>query len=293
MYPDTVALKTVAGCDSLFTLMLTVKPIAYSFSDSTTACLNEETTWHGKTLPTAETGVFVVYDSLQTAYGTDSVFELKLTVQPTYLFSETRYVNVADLVWRGKTIQGLPQSQEPYMIYDSLVAVNGCDSVFLLRLFVSDLPVTYGFYEAAICQGEFVKYEGVKYTEAFEGDIHVSAKNVYGGDSIVHLTIVILPSYTIDEYQTITVGDDITWEGWNLSTMPEGKMTLNASYYTVDDCDSTLVLHLTVIPETEQTALDEIQGEGVTVEWMRVIRDGQLFIIRKEEIYSILGTKIQ
>ncbi|MBO4454599.1 MAG: hypothetical protein J5761_06055 [Paludibacteraceae bacterium] len=293
MYPDTLTLKTVAGCDSLFTLMLKVKPIAYQFSDSATACLNEETTWHGKALPTGETGIYRVYDSLQTAYGTDSIYELKLTVLPTYLFSETRYVNEADLVWRGKTIQGLPQAQDPYMIYDSLVAVNGCDSVYMLRLFVSDLPVTYGFYEAAICQGEFVKYEGVKYTEAFEGDIHVSAPNVYGGDSIVHLTVVILPTYTIDEYQTITVGDDITWEGWNLSTMPEGKMTLNASYYTIDDCDSTLVLHLTVIPETEQTALDEIKENGRENEWLRVIHDGQLFIIRKEEMYNILGTKIQ
>lgn len=293
MYPDTVTLKTVAGCDSLFTLMLKVKPIAYQFSDSATACLNEETTWHGKALPTGETGIYRVYDSLQTAYGTDSIYELKLTVLPTYLFTETRYVDVADLVWRGKTIQGLPQAQEPYLIYDSLVAANGCDSVYMLRLFVSDLPITYGFYEAAICQGEFVKYEGVKYTEAFEGDIHVSAPNVYGGDSIVHLTVVILPTYTIDEYQTITVGDDITWEGWNLSTMPEGNMTLNASYYTIDDCDSTLVLHLTVIPETEQTALDEIKENGREDEWLRVIRDGQLFIIRKEEMYNILGTKIQ
>ena len=70
-------------------------------------------------------------------------------------------------------------------------------------------------------------------------------------------------------------------------------MTLNASYYTIDDCDSTLVLHLTVIPETEQTALDEIKENGRENEWLRVIHDGQLFIIRKEEMYNILGTKIQ
>ena len=122
-----------------------------------TACQNEETEWHNKPLPTAEAGTLVLYDSLLSVYGKDSVFALSLTVLPGWEKEETRYVNEADLEWRGQTIQGLPHSQDPYFFYDSLRAANGCDSVYVLRLYVSDIPITYGYYEAVICATRITK----------------------------------------------------------------------------------------------------------------------------------------
>ena len=283
-------LKTKAGCDSVFTLTLTVGAIPYAFSEEMTACRNEEATWHGKTLNTDQTGVFTVKDEYKSIYNTDSVYTLTLTVLPTYRFEETKYVNEADFVWRGKTIQGLPQRSEPYLIYDSLLTTNDCDSIYVLVLHVSDIPITYGEYEAAMCDGDEITFEGVKYREAFEGDVLVSSKNIYGGDSIVHLTVTILPTYEIEEDMYITVGDDAEWEGWNLSTMPVGNMTLSAWYYSEDDCDSTMVLHLHVLPVT--TGLnDTTPTKRVT---RKVFYNGQLYIIREDEtLYTILGNKIQ
>lgn len=290
-YHDTVVLPTLFGCDSLFALTLTVNPIAYRFDETLTACQREQTTWHGKTLPTDAAGSITVYDSLQSVYGMDSVYALQLTVLPAFEQTETVYVNEVDMTWHGKTISGLPQSDEPYFFYDSLTAVNGCDSVMILRLYVSDVPVTYGSYEAVICQGEFVQYEGVRYREAFEGDIHVAETNMYGGDSIVHLTVTTLPSYTIDEYMTITEGDDATWEGWNLSMMPVGTMTLNATYYTEQDCDSTIVLHLTVQPVYTNLTDALLDAEHPV---RKVLINGRLYIIRKEEnTYDIVGRKVK
>ena len=276
---------------SLYTLQMAspVKDTEYAYSATT--CDNEpysDNLFQNLT----ESGEYTT--TIPNSRGGDSVITFTLTVLPSYRFEETKYVNEADLVWRGKTIKDLPKSAEPYHIYDSLTAVNGCDSLFVLILHVSEIPVTYGFYDAVICEGEFVKFEGVKYREAFEGDIHVAAKNQYGGDSIVHLTVTVLPSYTIDEYMTITVGDEVEWEGWNLSTMPEGKITLSASYYTDDDCDSTLVLHLTVEPEEVITALEEVSNDQLqTTNYQKLLINGKLFIIRKDEIYDILGTKIK
>lgn len=284
--------KTLAGCDSVLTLKLTVKPIPYFFSEAQDACQNEDFVWHGKTLPTAQTGTFMVYDSLSSVYGKDSVFQLTYSVYPTYRFEQTKYVNNVDLVWRGQIIKDLPQAMEPYYYYDNLHTIHGCDSVFVLKLFVSDIPVTYGAYEAFVCEGEQVKFEGVKYVEPFDGEVRVSEPNIYGGDSIVHLTVTVLPSYIVDEYMTMTVGEAQYWEGWNLSSMPVGLYEMEATYYTVDDCDSTVVLHLTVQEETVPTGLPNLPKSAGKVQ--KVLYNGKIYIIRKDEhIYDILGKKIK
>ena len=292
VYNYTDELKTKAGCDSLFTLTLTVKAIPYAFNETMTACQNEATTWHGKTLPTDQTGTFTVKDELKSIYNTDSVYTLTLTVLSTYRFKETKYVNEADLVWHGKTIQGLPQRTEPYLIYDSLLTTKGCDSVYVLELHVSEIPITYGVYEAATCEGDYITFNGVKYRNAFEGDILVSAKNIYGGDSIVHLVVTMLPTYEIEEDLYITEGDDAEWEYYDLSSFSAGEYTLDATYYSEADCDSTMVLNLYVRPVSATTGLNDTTPTKRVAR--KVFYNGQLYIIREDEsIYDLLGNKIK
>lgn len=285
-------LKTKAGCDSVYTLKLTVEAIGYLFEESLSACVNEDSEWHGKTLPTAQTGTFVVYDSLKSEYGKDSVYVLTLTVHPVYLFSEEKYVNEANLEWRGKTIIDLPRREEPYLIYDSLTSQYGCDSVYLLRLHVSDVPITYGTYYDECCQGEFILFDGVEYRESFDGEVRVSERNIYGGDSIVHLTVTVFPSYLIEEELTIVEGEERTWEYYDLSQFLIGEMELKAEYWSDDFCDSTLVLHLTIVPEPISTGIPNTCPEDRVAR--KVIYNGRLYIIRKDEnIYDVLGNKIQ
>ena len=291
-YKDTVFLKTTAGCDSLLTLVLTVKSIGYEFNETQTACRNEEATWRKKTLPTKEAGTFVIYDSLKSVYGQDSVYILTLSVLPTYSFTETQHVNTIDIVWHGQVIKDLEPAAEPYVYHDSLLTTAGCDSVFTLYVHVSSIPITYGEFETSMCEGDQVTFEGVTYTDAFDGTIHVAATNIYGGDSIVHLSVVLLPNYTIDQYKTITIGDNADWEGWNLSTMPVGEMTLTTSYYTEFDCDSTLILHLTVEPKQVGTDLETITNHQSPIT-NKILYRGSLIIIRKDEKYDVLGTKIK
>lgn len=289
------SLQTQAGCDSVYVLTLTVIPIAYTFKETMTTCQNEETSWHGKTLVTATPGTYMVYDSLKSVYGMDSVYALSLTVLPTWLSKpETHYSNTGEITWRGKTIAGLAYSNEPYFIYDTLTASNGCDSIYVLCLYVSDLPITRGEYEAAFCEGESVTFEDSTYTEPFEGDIRVSEKNSYGGDSIVHLTVTVYPNYVVDQYLTMVKGDNRTWEGWNLSTMPLGEMTLRAYYYSDYDCDSTIVLHLSVKTAEEiATGLPDAPDTHARYT-QKVLQNGNLYIIREDEtIYTIIGTKIK
>ena len=291
-YNYTVSKKTIAGCDSVLTLKLTVKPIPYYYEEAQDVCQNEEAVWHEKVLATGQVGTFTVYDSLKSAYDMDSVYKFTYTVNPTYRFEQTKYVNSADLVWRGQIIKDLPQAMEPYYYYDNLHTVKGCDSVYVLKLFVSDIPVTYGEYEAFVCEGEQVKFEGVKYSEAFDGEVRVSQPNIYGGDSIVHLTVTVLPTYVVDEYMTMEVGEERYWSGWNLSMLSEGQYEMEATYYTIHDCDSTIVLHLTVKGEQIETGLTNLPQSERKVQ--KVIYNGNLYIIREDDrIYDILGKKIK
>jgi hypothetical protein len=90
---------------------------------------------------------------------------------------------------------------------------------------------------------------------------------------------------------TITEGDDQTWEGWNLSTVPVGELTLSTSYYTIYDCDSTLVLHLTVQPVAVSTDIPEQQVKSHA---RKVLREGRLYFIKEDEtMYDITGKKIK
>ena len=290
-YRDTVRLKTVAGCDSILTLSLEVRPIGYFFEEELTACQNEEGQWRGQVLPTAQAGSVVLYDSLKSVFGMDSVYKLTLTVHPVYHFEEVLRVTGIDTVWHGIVLKDLPAATEPYHYSDSLKTVFGCDSVFELRVYVSDRPITYGSYEANICEGETVTFEGVEYSSDFSGDIYVAQPNIYGGDSIVHLTVKQQPSYSVDEYLTIKEGDEASWNGWNLSTMAAGKMTLSAYFYTVYDCDSVVTLHLTVEALVLPEGLDELQVSRRT---QKVLMNGRLYFIREDEtVYDIVGTKIK
>lgn len=290
VYTYADSLQTTAGCDSVYTLTLTVEAIGYRFEESLNACVNEESEWHGMTLPTADEGEYVLYDSLKSVYGYDSVYVLTLSVHPNYLFIEEQFVNEVDLEWHGKVIQDLPKREEPYLIYDSLTSQYGCDSIYMLCLYVSDIPITYGSYSDECCEGEFILFDGVEYRESFEGDVRISERNMYGGDSIVHLTITVFPSYYIVEQMTMVVGEDRTWEYYDLSQFPVGSIDLKVEYWSEEFCDSTLVLHLTVEPTV--TALPDTRSEKRVAR--KVMYNGRMYIIRKDEgIYDMLGNKIQ
>lgn len=291
-YTYVDSLKTKAGCDSVLILTLIVEPIGYLFEETMSACRNEETSWHQKALNTSETGTFTIYDSLVSIYGQDSIYALTLTVHPVYLFTEEKYVNEANLVWRGKTITDLPRREEPYLIYDSLMSQFGCDSVYMLRLHVSDIPITYGSYTNDCCEGEFILFDGVEYRESFEGDVRIAERNIYGGDSIVHVTITVFPSYYIEEEMTIVLGQEAQWEYYELRQFPLGSTTLKAEYWSDDFCDSIRVLHLTVEPKPIGTGLQNTLSEKRVAR--KVLYNGRIYIIRKDEnVYDVLGNKIQ
>lgn len=131
-------------------------------------------------------------------------------------------------------------------------------------------PTTYAEYNVAFCEGDSIEYAGVWYKEAF---VHVDTLvNVFGGDSIVTLTVTVNPTYSFqDEAIQMYVGAEGTWHERDLSTYTVGVYTLYDSLQTEAGCDSiySVVLTVEAIPATygEYSAAfcegDSIEYNGV------------------------------
>jgi hypothetical protein len=125
-------LSTKAGCDSIRELKLSVNP-TYSYSENKTICNGETFFWHGKNYNTQH----LFYDSLLTKTGCDSIFELNLTVNPTFHITEQKSICKGEsYVWRGKSYN------TSGTFYDSLLTINSCDSIYKLELKVNILDTT-------------------------------------------------------------------------------------------------------------------------------------------------------
>ena len=183
---QTVTLPTVAGCDSVVTMTLTVNPI-YSVTDAKTICASElPYTWNGVEFTQAGTQTV----TLSTVNGCDSVVTMTLTVnQPTTGIDEQEACDAFTWIDGVTYTESTSATNAPTYV---LTNAAGCDSVVTLHLTIhesvtidayltiheSDLPYTYGdttFEPGTVQSGDYSFY----FTTA------------YGCDSIIvlHLTV--------------------------------------------------------------------------------------------------------
>ncbi|MBQ7996438.1 MAG: hypothetical protein IJ249_02080 [Paludibacteraceae bacterium] len=200
-------------------------------------------------------------------YGGDSLISLVLTVNPVYRFVEEKQIYLgAQDIWQGQDLSLLPLGDTTMVA--EYTSGSGCDSTYTLHLHVLVPPTTYGTYEAAICQGDSVEYEGKWYFGEAQEEVTLAQKNLLGGDSIVRLTVTVYPVYAFDEYLEIYAGADTTWQGHDLSEIfPVADSTIIAEYKSLNDCDSTYMLHLTVLAPTRHGVYDAAICEGDSVEY--------------------------
>ncbi len=123
-------------------------------------------------------------------------------------------------------------------------------------------------YEAAICKGD--TYTDENFADLSEEKQYFDTLvNMYGGDSVICLTLKLNPTYSFEESRSITAGDKEMWQNIDLSLIPAGDSTLVAEYKTLMGCDSIYNLHLTVIPRIVTYGNDTVTlcaGETITYE---------------------------
>ncbi|RME08203.1 MAG: hypothetical protein D6816_05835, partial [Bacteroidetes bacterium] len=256
VYTDTVLAQS--GCDSILILDLEVLPTFFTplFVE---VCEGDAYFFGGQWLTQA--GAYT--DTLTASNGCDSVLSLTLrTIQGVE-------VQLHDQLCTGDTILFGSQLITGAGVYvDSLTAANGCDSI--ITLLVEEYPKAFTTLDASICQGEYYQFGTQILVQP--GIYHDTLQTVDGCDSIITLTLEVLPVPTTGLKATICEG----------GFYPFGNEILTqAGFYTdtltaANGCDSIVTLELLVQPFlTEQLSVAICEGDSYDFNGQLLMQAGQ------------------
>ncbi|MCB0550418.1 MAG: gliding motility-associated C-terminal domain-containing protein [Phaeodactylibacter sp.] len=240
------------GCDSITTLLLTVRPRGSSqFFQS--ICQGESYTFGGQEL--TATGSYE--QTLSTIYGCDSLVTLELEVLPLSIGSLTA------AICEGESYPfGARQLNQAGVYERTLPGSNGCDSTVILELSV--LPVYDQQVSVDLCRGEF--FAGVQVLA--DTILRFAGQTSNGCDSIVNYTINVesIPGFEIQGARPLCGDFTITLSAgsfagyaWSTGTSLPELVVSSPGWYavTVTDqqgctaVDSVLVADEGYTPEVE------------------------------------------
>ncbi|MEE1225521.1 MAG: T9SS type A sorting domain-containing protein, partial [Bacteroidales bacterium] len=189
--------------------------------------------------------------TLQAVNGCDSVVNLTLSVNPIF------NTNLSAFICEGETYSENGFNVSEAGVYtQTLQTINGCDSIVTLTLNVN--PIFNTELSATICEGQVYTENGFNISEA--GVYTQTLQTINGCDSIVTLTLTVLPSYNINLTATICQGSELNISGFNVSEA--GVYTQNLT--SVNGCDSIVTLTVTELP-TVHTNLTLTICEGTSL----------------------------
>lgn len=249
---------------------------------------------------------------MKSQYGCDSILTLELTIHPTYLagskdtaicanetynFYGTIY-NTADAPWTaGETYK--------LTIHDQ--SIHGCDSMVLHVVTV--LPAYLNEKEApdTVCQvlsetPVYYEWEGTDHAEwndrhpqqlntAGSFELVDSLTSIHGCDSVIHRSLVVLPTYELPFSRTMSSEDTIHWtynylpviyagekavfdnpDNWLVKTCHSGINTFVDSLTTqpvgTHFCDSVRILNLLIGQTFRDTTYDVTCANCGTYNWV-------------------------
>ena len=228
------------GCDSLFTLVLTVNPV-YSTTIDTAIIEDQVYDFHGMAL----TGAGTYYDTLQTVNGCDSTFILNLVV---HQHVRTEF-NAEICVNERYTEHGF-DTNITGTYYQRLQTSHGADSIVVLNLVVH--PTYDDTVRAAICQGETYSLYGFNETTA--GTYTHADTSRYGCDSLFTLVLTVNPVY--DTTITAEICDGSIYNDYGFEESSAGLYTHSGQ--SIHGCDSLFRLNLIVNPVYDTLIVDSI-----------------------------------
>ena len=231
-----ITYTSVSGCDSVVFLNLKVNP-KYEFIETITTCFDAlPYEWRGKTIEA--TGVY--RDSLTTVNtGCDSIYVLDLSVvrEERQTLNET-ICSDEKYFFKGEYLT------VPGTYVDTLPNRYGCDSIVTLNLTVNQ---AYNIRErVGICSGSV--YDGFGFTGLTQTGTYVHEElSVTGCDSVFTLELFVTDAVYETIRDTICEGSVYTLYGFNETEAGVYYQT----HESATGCDSTITLHLTVMPSYE------------------------------------------
>lgn len=238
---DVKTYTAANGCDSIVTLNLTV-----NHSDNIvltdTVCAGSEYHNYGFDTTITATGNHVLTHQGTNTLNCDSTTTLTLTVTPVY--NRT----ISAMICSGGSYPFNGQNLTEANTYvANLSTVNGCDSIVTLNLTVGDQfrdTIT-----AHVCAGGSYNANNFHITNATSTQFYEnSGHSASGCDSTMVLHLIVHDLNTTDLSGAICLGETYAQNGFNVTPSTVGDTTVTRVVQTQYNCDSTVVLHLTVNP---------------------------------------------
>ncbi len=273
------------GCDSLFTIYLTVSPPASS-TISASVCAGESYSFNGESLTTPGTYTAV----LTGQYGCDSVATLVLNVLPV----STTEITATLCAGEGYPFAGQLLTQSG--VYDlTLQSENGCDSVVTLNLTINQaIPPTV--VAGAICAGDSLTIGGEVFTDP--GTYTISYTTAAGCDSVLILQLAVIPAASSSLQVSLCPGDSLAYGGAVLSA--PGVYTF--SFTSAFGCDSVVTLALVyqqppaLLVTTSGSTLSVLGGQA-PYQWINCANNefipgatGSIFTPSQSGTYAVIST---
>lgn len=135
-----------------------------------------------------------------------------------------------------------------------ITSVTGCQ--FLLSGTFSansEIPIVNSIVYDTICEGEPYSEHYFNLPEQWDIGTHTfrntffDAVNCIGGDVTTTLYLTVLPQYT-HFYSAVCQGSDYDEHGFHYTNLQTGDFTDSIIFVRPNDCDSIIVLHMTVSP---------------------------------------------
>ncbi|UTW62300.1 T9SS type A sorting domain-containing protein [bacterium SCSIO 12741] len=230
---DTSLITSAGGCDSLVITHLIVTVQGQPTFVNAMTCQDQV-----HTFPDGDTSSIATVDTsiVTNQQGCVMTIITFLGVTPKY-----RRVDY-DTICGGNTytFPDGTKSDTSMVQMSKLNSSSGCDSIIETHLWVN--PTSYKHQLARICEGESYTFpDGSVTTVAGSRNFYYQTHK--GCDSIIHISLLVSPSHTIQRYDSICHGETYTYPG-GATTSTSGKDTVR--YQTAFGCDSTVITHLTV-----------------------------------------------
>lgn len=224
----TVPYTTTEGCDSIFTLTLTVNP-RYESTIYRTICEGEYVMFGGQSR--TQGGVYTEKHT-RVVTGCDSIIRLNLTVHPKLRRDEDVHLCGGDFFnFKGQHVT----TSGVYL--DTLqVALTGCDSIHAYHVYVH--PEMRDTTHVSICLGEQYHFHGNTFSTP--GMHEVQGQSVYGCDSTYVLDLRVNTVYRLDTTLTLCHGNTLSVFGRLYDHGGIYRDTLTSA----QGCDSIYTIHI-------------------------------------------------
>ena len=180
------------GCYEYTHLNLTSTPASFTTLSKAT-CHGNTIVFNNHSLNSSGT----YYDTLTNYHGCDSLITLNFTMYPLYDSVFTHYLCNGESFYFNNHLLSVSG-----IYHDTLLSTTGCDSFVTLNLLYAPNSETY-LNTQSICQGSSYNLNGTLINQS--GTYVDTISNIYGCDSIIHVTLNFIPIDTA----VIRMGDTL------------------------------------------------------------------------------------